>query len=412
MGVEEPPAASTAVRAFVQPAVVTITTTYTGVIYAGTDDAYLGDNWFTADLASAHVFTTEFDSVGFVVNSSGIIATAGYDVDPSAEGGELVNAAVTYVTDDWVPSKFPEGAGLTDAFKKDVKALSPEDLFDKYEWTLRGTDGSRKLDVTYEVSWSSPSGSADAGTAYEADLIDFTSDDGGDVGLLSVDRRGLIAAEVAKGGPKSGSTVVVADLDDGRITFQSSRLTAQEAYGGHDGFGLPQVRDGSSGAPLVCPDGPVCGHTVWNGEELNGVSSTAILALLREHGKANELGRASAAYRDGIRAYLAGDQAEAIGQLKAAAQINPGSGVIESYLAKAETMEAEMPLWEAIGWIIGVLAIPAAAIAGIVALLLRRRRRTLPAQPLTSAAGLPAPPAAPSPGLQWRIDPESPETRD
>jgi hypothetical protein len=136
------------------------------------------------------------------------------------------------------------------------------------------------------------------------------------------------------------------------------------------------------------------------GEPFNyAVPAERISELLDSAGVENTVSETTETYRDGVRAYFAGDRDTAVADLEQVLEEQPANGLAEDYLAKAQDLPAPADTSDGTGSVAlwaSVAAAVVVAIAGglalLVALLRRLRRRSAP----VAAPPVPAAPAAPA----------------
>jgi hypothetical protein len=137
------------------------------------------------------------------------------------------------------------------------------------------------------------------------------------------------------------------------------------------------------------------------GEPFNyAVPAERISELLDSAGVENTVSDTTETYRDGVRAYFAGDRETAVADLEQVLEEQPANGLAEDYLAKAKDLPADtsdstgpVALWASVA--VGVVVAIAGGLAMLVALLRRLRR---PSAPVAGApAASPAAPVAPAP---------------
>jgi hypothetical protein len=347
---------------------------------------------------------------GFVVNPDGYVATAGHCVDP--DGGK---AAIRRQAAEWALANYYSTPG----------ALTVDDVIVDYRVDVLGDDNQvtrNQVDRKVGVSWGASVSGVKVQKQKPARVLAFQEFDEGDGALLKVDETDLNAIELADtSGVEINSGVVAigypAIIDaftdpDLTPTFDAGNVSSIKTVA--DGllsvFQLSaELSGGMSGGPTVDAEGRVIGvnSAHFEGEPFNyAVPAERIEELLDSAGVDNVVSETTQTYRDGIRAYFAGDREPAVAALEKVLEAQPANGLAETYLAKAKKLpaaaqpaEEDSTSWG--GWIALAGGVVAAIIGGLVALLLVvRRLRRRPSAPATQATQATAPvtqPAAATP---------------
>ena len=367
------------VAPLVQPSVVYETITWSGYVYDRFNKQYVQDQPFTVTM----------QCTGFVVNPNGYVATAGHCVDPDGGKDSIRRTAAEWALENYYD--YPE-------------ALTVEDVIGDYRVDILGDDNQvhrNQADRKVGVSWGASVSGVKVQKQKPARVLGFQDFDEGDGALLKVDETDLNAIELAdtsgveinQGVVAIGYPAIIDSFTDPDLTptFDSGNVSSIKTVA--DGllsvFQLSaELSGGMSGGPTVDAEGRVIGvnsaHFV--GEPFNyAVPAERIKELLGSAGVENTVSETTETYRDGIRAYFAGDRDTAVAELTEVLEEQPANGLAETYLAKAKKLPAPVEAaddsvnW--VGW--GALAggVVAAIVGGLAALMLvlrKMRRRTPP----------------------------------
>jgi S1-C subfamily serine protease len=380
------------VAALVQPSVVYETVTWSGYVYDRYNRQYLNDKPFTVTM----------QCTGFVVNPDGYVATAGHCVDPT--GGKQ---AIREQAADWALENYYGYGG---------SVLTVEDVVGDYRVDILGSDDQvhkDKAEREVNVSWGASVSGVQVQKQKPARVLAFQKYEDGDGALLKVDETDLNAIELAdtsdveinSGVVAIGYPAVIDSFTDPDLTptFDPGTVSSIKtvSHGLLSVFQLSaELSGGMSGGPTVDAEGRVIGvnSSHFVGEPFNyAVPAERINELMAGAGVENTVSETTETYRDGIRAYFAGDRDAAVSSLEEVLDEQPANGLAESYLEKAKDLPAPVEesdgtswvLWVAVGG--GVVVAIAGGLA-ILALLVRRTRK-----PATPAVQQPAPAAPPVP---------------
>jgi S1-C subfamily serine protease len=398
------------VAPLVQPSVVYEAVTWKGYVYDTYNRQYL----------KLEEFTVPTQCTGFVVNPDGWVATAGHCVDPTSGKEAVRRAAATWAL---------ENGYYTSSF-----GLTVEDVMKSYRVDILDDGGQvsrNKVDRKVTVSWGASVSGVDVQKRHAARVVDFQSFDEGDGALLKVDARDLNAIELAEtdgveinsGVVAVGYPAIIRAFTDPDLTptFDAGAVSSIKTVA--DGllsvFQLSaELSGGMSGGPTVDQAGNVIGVNSARlvGEPFNyAVPAERIAELLAGAGVENTVSPTTLTYREGIRAYFAGDRELAVTSLEKVLDEQPANGLAEKYLAKAERLpkpapapasDDGFPTWVLVGG--GAAVAVTIGGGGLVAVLLRRRgRRAAPAPGPGSAGGHPGFPGAPVPPMPAAAQPFS-----
>ncbi|MCU0278933.1 MAG: trypsin-like peptidase domain-containing protein [Candidatus Nanopelagicales bacterium] len=389
------------VQALVQPAVVYEQITWTGYVYDETNKGY-----FTTD-----PFIASFQCTGFVVNPDGYIATAGHCVDYD----QTVRSSILSQVVDW-------------AFENEYyEALPSRETIATFaqNWRIDGATSEGTPDLDVSVAYGVSVSGEPSGKALPARVVAVRPVDEGDVSLLKIEARNLTVVPLSDNADTGVGTQVVAigypasvDLvTDASFnpSFKEGTISAEKTV---EGGLLPvyeisaAVSGGMSGGPTVGLDGDVIGVNSFKIEgetqPFNFVQpSQNLQELMRSEGVENVMGDVTDLYRAGLTAYFAGEKQAAIDSFEQVLQIVPSHQFAQEYLRKSQDLEggsgSGWMLWIAVG----ILAV--AALAAVIVLVTRSRRRSGQANAPTQE------PVITSPVAESQVAvaaPEGPDTGD
>ena len=382
------------VRALVQPSIVYLEITWQASVYDASPPAGVIPEDLAREDRDPKVFELTSQCTGFFVSPRGHVATAGHCVEESSDIREALLAQA---------AEFTTTCGC---YYRGTP--SAESVVDDYQ--------VRNLERTVTVAYGTNASGLRSGTALPAlvEVIRGAERDTGDVALLKIEAQDVPALRLAPDATVRVGTDVVAigypasvdyvtdntfdpSFKDGSIsslkTIEGGLLRVYEISAA--------VSGGMSGGPTVNLAGDVIGVNSFGirGETqaFNFVRPASIVTdVLKDKGVRNELGATGRQYREGVRAYFAGDRAEALEKLDAVLVAAPSHQLAQEYRTRARALpeeESGFPLW-----ILGVVA-GAVVLAGLIAgvWLLARRGRGGPA-PAPAAFAQPPPAPAPAPG--------------
>jgi S1-C subfamily serine protease len=369
----DPPGANAVerVRPYLQPAVVGLEAEASGIVYDEYIEEYIGEKDFVVSPRDAAVFTVSGTCTGFAVSSVGHIATAGHCVDPKEDTDLIKRIAVEH------------------AVKNDFYDNPPsvEELIDVQGYRVRHDRGSSGPEQKFNVYWDVPTGDIESGKAYPARVLDYTSFEKGDGGLLKTEVDDIVAVSlsdekieigkeiVAIGYPGSAQEEFDKDLkpsyNDGKVSSEATKeglFTAYEL--------TATINAGMSGGPVADSSGKVIGFNSFNLLDDKPISYARPASFIRElmdgKGVENTLNGSSKAYDAGLDAYFAGNKDRAIEQLTIATEADEDNDVAKDFLKKAEALEGDT------NWLllIGLPLLALVLLAGLVGALLTRRRKS------------------------------------
>jgi serine protease Do len=365
------PPASTAqqrAEAIVQPSLA-----YVGIKASGEVDVPFTDG------TTQQVNATVVDSCsGSVVESDGIILTAGHCADPAEYKSQLIDKVYARL----------QQQGLT-------SQVTQQDA-ERY-WTV---PDSPDLSVTvYPTAFAA---SVDNATALPARVLSDEPFSQGDVALLQVNPPSpLPALEAAPQNPADGSNLITTgypasvtsavDLSNLQPTLTPGQVTSIQTYNGAQFIGISStLSPGMSGGPTVDAQGRIVGTNSFKpggeSQQLNFITSTSeVRRVLADNSVSPKLTAADHAWRTGLGDYYAGKYREAVQQLNLVLSAIPGDRSAQQFKAKAI---ADYPLESTgpAGWLLILIAATTTvliAAVGLIALLRRHRTHatmTVPAQ--------------------------------
>ena len=351
------------VSSVVQPGILYLETTYTGIV-AGTK-------------VSAGSTCT-----GFFVNPDGHFATAGHCVDRRVNGREAI--ITKWLTDGLGGEPPPD---LLQRAIANVRIRSAE--------TPARSGPDRAVKASYGVNY----GGLPTGRPLPARVLGLRAFDRGDVALGKIEAENAPTLELAPADTINVGSSVVSVGYPGKVdvvtdqtfapSFKDGAISSKKTRGG----GVRTVYEvsaavagGMSGGPTVDLEGRVVGVNSFGAdaatEQFNFISPvTEIENLLADEGVENELGPIDTAYREGLTAYYAGDREAALAKFDEVLGQVPENEFAQRF--RAQTLRLAEPAQEDEGggfpWLlVALIALALAAVAAAV-LLLRRRGAGLPA---------------------------------
>ena len=340
----------------------------------------MGDNkgWFS-DLNQP--VKMSFRCTGFVVNSSGYVATAGHCVDPGAEGArrEIIDAIV----------------------QKDAQqdpSIDPDKLFQygMANWKIEGDVAGSPIDQTFTVLSGGAAGVKPQ--SHPARVVDFRPVSQGDVALLKVEASDLASSELATdtevqvgeqiisvGYPGSTDQITDATMDpDNKDGTVSAKKTAGSVPVYETNAALS---GGMSGGPTVGLDGRVVGINsrgpAGETQAFNFIAPASGLAeLLNRSGVKAGLGPLDVQFRKGLNDYYAGHYTSAIATFDKVLALAPSyqqAAIFKANATKARDQFGDVstsaPLKTIIFYIVGGVVVLAAAMVVTIMLVRRRNKR-------------------------------------
>jgi serine protease Do len=369
------------VAPLVQPSVVYETVTWSGYVFDRFNHQYLQDQPFTVTM----------QCTGFVVNPDGYIATAGHCVDPDGGKDAIREQAAQWALENYYSSTF----------------LTAEDVVGDYRVDILGDDNQvlhNQVEREVGVSWGASVSGVKVQKKQPARVLAFQEFDEGDGALLKVDETELNAIELAdtagveinSGVVAIGYPAIIDSFTDPDLTptFDAGNVSSIKTIAGGllSVFQLSaELSGGMSGGPTVDAEGRVIGvnsaHFV--GEPFNyAVPAERISELLASAGVDNTVSETTETYRDGIRAYFAGDRDAAVTALERVTEEQPANGLAQSYLAKARALpspEDSSSSWALWAGVAGGVVVAIAGGVGALVLLVRRMRGSTPVGVTTQA---------------------------
>jgi serine protease Do len=373
-------------EALIQPSLVFVDTSVTGVVAVPTSD----DQVEYLDVSKA-------DNVGdycsgAVVASSGTILSAGHCFYKGDLDYSLIEAIYNRLQQ---KGELTSGSTLEGAEKSWTVASGPHLYVSVAPMASASSVGNAQFMPTRVLSTES-----------------FSA---GDVAVLQVNPAGqLPALQVAPANPADGINVVTAgfpgsatsqfDASNLEPTFTQGQTTSQQTQGAVPMTGISAViSQGMSGGPTVDMNGRILGTNSFDlsgspaDESQNYITSTEEIRRELAATVPTALDPADRAWRAGLADYFTGKYREAVTQFNTVLTAMPGDLSAQQYKAKAL---GDYPLESTglLGQVIAILAVgatvlAAAAAAGLV--LLRRRRR----HPAPAATATTKEQAAPAPFL-------------
>jgi serine protease Do len=364
-----PPASTAQQRAdaLIQPSLAYIVIKASGSVDVpftdGTDQAYTG--------------TTYASCSGSVVESDGIILTAGHCADPAEYQTGVIDSVFAQL----------KKAGQTGQVTQQAA--------EQY-WKLASAPS---LSITvYPTAFTASL--ADA-TPLPARLLYDEPFSQGDVALLQVHPgTPLPALQAAPGNPADGSDLITAgfpgsidstvDVANLQPTLTPGQTTSIQTYNESEFIGISSaLSPGMSGGPTVDLQGRIIGTNSWHpageNQPLNFVTSTSeVRRVLAVNSVSPRLSAADQAWRTGLDDYFTGKYREAVQQFNSVLSVIPGDQSAQQYKAKAIAsypLEGTSPARWPLG-LAAALGVALAALAAFLLLRLRRRKTTAPSTAL------------------------------
>jgi serine protease Do len=382
----------------VQPGIVYLETTYR---------AHVVDTYLNYALNEGRPFEATSSCSGFFVNPDGYFVSAGHCVD-TGDGRDavLIEAAQwSYENEPW-----PAGTTIDDVL---------EYAYNNFRVRSEEDPRLRKVDREVAAAYGVEVGGIPTGKALPARVLGANSFEKGDVALLKLEAENVPVLQLAtKAEPRVGTEVVsvgypgsVDYVTDQTFdpSFKEGTVSSEKTLDG----GLRKVFEvsaaiagGQSGGPTVDLSGRVIGVNSFGAtaetEAFNFVSpASEVEQLLADEGVENRLGRTNQLYRDGLRAYYAGDREEALASFDELLGLVREHEFAQEFRARAlrlqKAEEASVPV-APIGIGIGALV----TLAGTLVLIRRRRGGS------GSAPAPVAPSGGPSPEPSWQMPAPAP----
>jgi serine protease Do len=347
------------VEALVQPSLA-----YVAITASGEVDVPWGDG-------TTHRYTDKVAAScsGSVVESDGIILTAGHCADPAEYQTELVDDVFAQL----------QRQGLTGQLTQQ---------YAEQNWTVPSAP-SLSISVLLTAFASTV---ADA-TALPARILYDEPFTQGDVALLQIHApTPLPALQAAGQNPADGTSVITAgypgsvtdtvDTANLQPTLTPGQVTSTQTLQNVQFTGISStLSPGMSGGPTLDAQGRIVGTNSFQpageSQQLNFITSAAeVRRVLADNSVSDKLTPADQAWRTGLNDYYAGKYREAVQQFNEVLSAIPGERSAQQFKARAI---ADYPL-ESTGpatWLLALIAATATALAGAtgLGLMLRQRRR-------------------------------------
>jgi pSer/pThr/pTyr-binding forkhead associated (FHA) protein len=287
---------------FVQPSVVALRTTFSGVVHGARGGILEGGRDVSVDIRCS----------AFVVDADGFIATAGRCLDLDHATNDLLDR---FAEERW--AKHPGVGGFKTLAGYQRHARETFSVTSAAHPSHARPDRNVKADVSAAVG-------ARAGTdERSARVLRVRGFRNGDVALVKIAAHDLPALPLAPDDPtQPGTQLFAAGFPAARssapIVQQTTFVqTKQVAQGLREGFVLgPAPDEGLVGGPVVDGAGRVTGiASLDHGDAADANLATPVSELrqvLRDEGVANDVGGIGRTYTKTVRAFFAGDRGEAL----------------------------------------------------------------------------------------------------
>lgn len=333
------PTATTAqqAEAVAEPSVVFIETQWTGWLMNGALSTLL-----SSDGSSAPKFSVTTTCSGFIANPDGHVVTAGHCVDNTSMryGGKglIIQAAVMEAVDQGYISQSSAANLISYGYAN---------------WRVEGRDSGSLPDRVVGVYPTKAASGITVSKATQANVIDFSPFDQGDVALLKIATdTPMPALEVAPTAAANGSLVVALGYP-GSVNAAADPSTEPSMKdgtisGSRTVSGVPfteisaATSPGMSGGPVVDSQGRAVGTVSWSpGAEtqaFNFITATgAVREMLSSHSVSNTLSATDKTYRAGLTDYFAGRYHASAKEFDQVLALEPDHAMAQQYKRLATT---------------------------------------------------------------------------
>ncbi|MDW5322484.1 trypsin-like peptidase domain-containing protein [Plantactinospora sp. KLBMP9567] len=273
---------------------------------------------------------------GVIVNPDGHVATADGCVRPDER--ELLAEARYALAQAMVEAERLPADGLEDFVRVigETASFSGPRPGTKPSSALWGQLGVARPGITAEPAIRASVVEPDRGTAQQS------------LALVKLSRSGLSAIEVGAGaGPEPGSEVVVLgygpdEPETGSGDYrQRARPVEASDWSGPDRLAGDGLGPSFRGSPVLDTDGRLLAildsdPSTTDGRSRLLVPASEVAALLAEADVANRLSEVDRAYRDGLRAYFAGQFSTAVRRFDELLRLAPSHSSAQTYRERAQ----------------------------------------------------------------------------